>query len=388
MKQSTICLLFGLLLLNPLFSQSTTFDTGKVPFEMVKNAIVLPVQINGKSYRFILDTGGVLMISKKLQDALELEEIDKTVVSDVSKLERDFTTVMVPEIQIGAATFSNCKSLVDYASKDYPNSCFGADGMIGRDFFYDKILEMDYASGMLRLSDQEANFDLDKAYRTKLKLSKRGLPDVKLSIDGKKKFIEFDSGSGDFFSFQKAQVERMKNKGADEILTCEGIFSFGVSSQEPVASNRYRVKVNELKIGATSFGNFYSDFTKTSAPRIGASILYYGKVIMDLKNMDFYYKPYEEATLPPFKTFGFDIGYLDGEYIVKWVLEGSKAADQGMKYGHKISAINGQPMPTGDAICKGYIEGYDYKKKDSVFIEFIDHYGNPSILSLKQLTYE
>jgi len=46
------------------------------------------------------------------------------------------------------------------------------------------------------------------------------LPNVKLKINDKNEYIEFDSGSGDFYSPKTSDVERkMKNDGLNKILS-------------------------------------------------------------------------------------------------------------------------------------------------------------------------
>ncbi|MEM1406442.1 MAG: hypothetical protein AAGG59_06685 [Bacteroidota bacterium] len=59
--------IFFLMLTLPqaISGQKIINDTGEIPFEMVKNTIVIEVNILGAHRKFVVDTGGVWDINKK-----------------------------------------------------------------------------------------------------------------------------------------------------------------------------------------------------------------------------------------------------------------------------------------------------------------------------------
>lgn len=391
-------LLAALLLFIALFWSSAagqqtsgiTLDSYDVPFEMVKNAIVIPVKVNDVQFRFVLDTGGMFMISKRVKNQGDFTVTDAVTISDASGEEKDFERVRVEKTSIGRLNIHGMEAIVSFDSDAYPNSCFGTDGMIGRDFFKGMILHINYKKGIIRLTQDRTALNLDSHHRTALRISDRGLPDVLLSINGKDEYIEFDSGSGDFFSYKTETAEHLPVREASDKLRFDGIFSFGVSSREQIQStSRYRVYIDELILGATSFTDFYSDLSKPSAPRIGAGILYHGDVTIDYNDQWFYYKPYtNESTLSPLRSFGFDIAYLNGEYIIKWVLEGSDAEKHGLSYGQKLTSINGVLVDEAAAGCDGYINGYSFHQNETVSLKYTGTDGEIRSLTLKNKTFE
>lgn len=386
-------LLFLLLLLvsgTTLWSQHSLRDSREIPFEMVKNAIVIPVQIDGTTYRFVLDTGGYLLISQRLREEGGFPLADSIIISDANAQEQVFEKVKLEAISIGALTFNDREAIVDQHSGMYPNSCFETDGMIGRDFFDGMILHFDYEKGIMRLTENPSVVQLKEQHHAKMRISKRGLPDVQLRINGKNRYIEFDSGSGDFFSYQSRQAEKLKVKTAKDKLTFKGIFSFGVSSSQRIEPDiRYKAKVYDLQLGSTNFTNFYSNFSKATAPRIGAGMLYFGKVTVDFQKNAFYFEPYRDAQKPTtLGSFGFDIVYLNGEYLIKWVLEGSEAERSGLTFGLKIKSINGQPVEDVAKACEGYINGYIFKNQESVSLEYYDAAGYLQSITLNKEIYE
>jgi len=377
------CLLTTLINAQPL--PKTWNDSGEIPFELVKNKIILNVSIKGKSYRFLLDTGGVFMISERLQKQYRFQEVDKTIISDINKKETALVSVIVPQISIGNWEFSNRKAIVDPDSEEYPSQCFELDGMIGRDFFDKVLLHFDYARKLLRITENEQNLVLNAEKRTKLKLSHRGIPEILLRINGKKKCIEFDSGSGDFFSYQSKQAKKIRKKNTKDKLVFSGIFSFGIDKDHIKSSDRYRIKVDNFEMAGTHFPPFYSNFSKISAPRIGADILNYGATTLDFKNGWFYFEPFPEKHLPStLETFGFDIARIEGVYIVKWILKGTEAEQAGVSYGDRVVRINDKDIEEVAQGCEGYLNGYSYKEVDKIKIELVGRNGEPKLIHLKK----
>jgi hypothetical protein len=368
-------------------SQAVAFrDSGEVPFEMVKNAIVVPVTLHGVVYRFVLDTGGFLTVSEELRQKEGFPIVDSLTVSDANGAEMIFTRVKISQLQLGNLRFREREAIVTYDNQAYPNRCFGTDGMIGRDFFGGMLLHFDYQRGVIRLTEDRAVLSLTEDYRARMRISERGIPDVRLRVNGRSRFVEFDSGSGDLFSFKTKRAKRQRTK----VLEFRGIFSFGVSSAERIEpDSRYRARVDALEIGTVTFSDFYSNFSKNTEPRIGASILYYGKVTVDYQKLGFYFEPYATSlAVPPLETFGFDLVYLKGEYLIKWVLAGSEAERQGLTFGLRVEAINGVPVAEVAQECGGYLNGYDFATKNEVQITYYTADGELRTLELTKLVYD
>ena len=63
--------------LKSIGQESSRFsDSGNLPLELIKEKIVIPVEINGKTFRFLVDTGGILEISENLQIVSKLININ------------------------------------------------------------------------------------------------------------------------------------------------------------------------------------------------------------------------------------------------------------------------------------------------------------------------
>lgn len=365
-------------------------DSGNLPLELIKEKIIIPVNINGNTYRFLVDTGGILEISESLQKAFNFKQTESTTIVGINRKEIEIKTVNVPEIKLGNWTFRNKKAIVSDLHSKYPYSCFELDGMIGRDFFDNTILQFDNATKTFRLTENSNAIKLNKDHRTRLKISKRGLPVVKLKINGKNEQIEFDSGSGDFYSPKTSDVEKITKKNfKNEVLSFYGEFSFGITMDNINLSNRYMEKIEQFQIANTTFNDFYSQFSKVSAPRIGAGILKYGKVTIDFKNDWFYYEPYAEIqSFEPFKTFGFDIKIENGTYVIKYILKDSEAERQGLRPKNKILMIDDFSTVNVSEDCSGYLNGYDFEKKEKIRIKYLNDQGKEKTIELSNNTFE
>tara|TARA_R100000935_G_scaffold44696_2_gene67620 strand:- start:44168 stop:45343 length:1176 start_codon:yes stop_codon:yes gene_type:complete len=364
-------------------------DSGTMPFELIKEKIIIPVQIGGNTYKFLVDTGGIFEISEELQNLFNFKQKEAITIVDINRNETIVERVVVPEIKLGDWSFKNRNAIVSDLHHTYPYSCFELDGMIGRDFFDNVLLHFDYASSTFRITKNTNAIALNTSNRTKLKLSKRGLPDIKLKVNGKTEYIEFDSGSGDFYSPRTSDVEKRVDKSdKDDILTFQGKFSFGVTMDTIKTSHRYIEKVKSFQIANTTFHNFYSQFSKVSAARIGAAILKYGKVTLDYKNGWFYYEPYaKNQTIDPLKTFGFDVAIEDGAYTVKYILKGSAADTLGLRSGSTILMLDTTATQNISEDCEGYLYGYPYKDKEIIKVTFLDEQGNEKSIELNSKIY-
>ena len=143
-RKLIFCLLLSLLFLGYNgWSQKSVVsiqDSGNVPFEMVKNTILVPVTINGKTYKFVLDTGGVFSISKKIQKEGNFETTESIIVSDANGHEKVFEKIKVIKTSLGTLDFMDREALVLYENESYPEKCFGADGMIGCRYYFSGVL--------------------------------------------------------------------------------------------------------------------------------------------------------------------------------------------------------------------------------------------------------
>ena len=121
--------------------------------------MIVPVEINGKRYDFLFDSGAPTSISESLSDELQLKQISngKFIDSDNNKAALRF--VSLKELKIGNRTFYDQTAFIaDFAAN--PNiECLGIDGIVGSNTqrFCNWIVDM--PSKKIHFSNQEFLFD-------------------------------------------------------------------------------------------------------------------------------------------------------------------------------------------------------------------------------------
>lgn len=125
----------------------------QVPFEVIDGRIYLEANVNGDGpFRFAVDTGasGLGRADSSLVSALGLEILKPAMNSDgVKSAEAD--TTHIRSLEIGGLVKQNLAVITrDYNSKMTPDAALS--GIVGRDFFNDGLLKIDYAHTTLSFS--------------------------------------------------------------------------------------------------------------------------------------------------------------------------------------------------------------------------------------------
>jgi len=127
-------------------------------FKMINNLIVLPVQVNGSTLNFILDTGvnNSIMFNLTVEDSLKLKETEKVRLRGLGE------GVFIDAIKSGNNFFSiekikNANHLVYLIpGKEFDLSAkmgITINGIIGGDLFRDFIVDINYSSKRIRFYD-------------------------------------------------------------------------------------------------------------------------------------------------------------------------------------------------------------------------------------------
>lgn len=125
----------------------------RVPFDVVDGRIYVQAQVNGRGpFRFAVDTGasGLGRADKSLVSALGLEIHGTSSTSDgVQSATVD--TVRLDSVQLGGLSRQGLEVITrDYGSRMKPEAAFY--GILGRDFFADGLLILDYPTKTLSFS--------------------------------------------------------------------------------------------------------------------------------------------------------------------------------------------------------------------------------------------
>ncbi|WP_396169009.1 retropepsin-like aspartic protease [Flavobacterium sp.] len=332
-------------------AQNVDFDKGTVlqkkyyeviQYESVLDKIIIPVTINGKNFRFLLDTGAPNLISNEVLQELNSESLKSIIANDSNNLNQSMQLVVIPKIKIGELTFEDQIALVFDLKNHNLLSCYNIDGFIGSNLLKNSVLKIDKTNQNLVITDQ---FELLNVLvkPTKIKLiGRQKAPYIELNFLGKNKekasdMVLFDTGMDGLYNMSNRAYALFENqnifeiKGKSEGLSSLGLFGLGKPSLQKL------VLVENALLNNKSIKNLYADTTDDTNSRIGLEFLNYGNVILDFKKKNFYFEANDTIILSN-KEPKYATTILDNKYIVGLVWDKNLA--EKIKFGDEILSID------------------------------------------------
>ena len=327
---------------NGTIKQQNFCDT--IPFEFVRNKIIIVVNINGAKKRFIFDTGAVLTISEELQSTMNYIKLGSVEVGDVNGKSTDAKIVDVKELQIGNLAFQNIPSVVMGIKKTYPINCLNCDGIIGSNVFRNCIVTIDLSNKVIILTDNLQKSALQNAFQTPFSVDKIGKPYLQINLDNDISFEGlFDSGSDKFMSISEKIFSKAIKKGSATLLNEGfGITSIGINGIA-TAEKKNRALIKQVKFGNAMINNVITIESEITKNAIGMQLAEYGTITLDYINKEFYFVPLRQVQdYKNQKTLGFKDIPEKNVYKIGIVWTNTQAEKMGLKNGFQILKINNQ----------------------------------------------
>ncbi len=244
-----------------------------------------------------------------------------------------------------------------------------ADGILGMEYFYNSILEINYEKEYMKTHSNIDSVEL-KGW-SKIKLTKRNnrlyIPlevVIKDTINVRGDYL-LDFGSGRTVSFTSSTSEKYKFKNNIENKVAYFTKYGGVGGE----SSRYDFFASKLKIGEFVFENVVMDFSVDTVGvmasnkhlgLLGNEIYERFFVYIDFINNDLYLKPNSKYH-KLFESSRLGFSYIDRSQTLKsWIVTGlyssSSAEEKGLLIDDKIISINGVS-----------VENINYESQESFF---------------------
>lgn len=315
-----------------------------IPFEYVKNKIIITVKVNGVNKRFIFDTGAILSISEELQRSMNYTKLGSVAVDDVNAKTTDTKIVAVKEFEIGKLTFNDIPSVVMDFKNTYPINCLNCDGIIGSNVFTNCMVTINLNNKILILTDNLQKLALQNAYQTPITLNKIGKPYLQINVGNDISFEGlFDSGSDKFMSIGDKIFDKAIKKGSATLLNQGfGITSIGINGIA-AAEKKNRVLIKQVKFGNASVNNVITIESEKSKNAFGIQLAEYGTITLDYINKVFYFVPLKQIQdYKNQKTLGCKDIPEKTFYAIGIVWSNTQAEKIGLKTGFQILKINNQ----------------------------------------------
>jgi hypothetical protein len=333
------------------------FDKGKVelknPIERIDIDYVndwplMKVQINGKNYRFLFDTGAPTVISNAVFNELNLKKTESN-VSDSHGIVKKQAFTRLPEMQIGAVLFKDIGCVV--MDLTYPEfACFGIDGIIGANQMAKLFWKVDYLQGFMDVTTDLMNFDLqgfDFVIPFQSRIQKTPL--VEVAMLNETALFTFDTGSSGGVILKQDDFNVENQLSEMNYVTVLGTHTGAYGRGE--ISKRYLVLMDTLLIGEHTFENKIVQMAAMN--NIGNKFLKDFAYILDWKNEKIYLKNTNES-LSELRSFGFGYLFADNKPVMLSVHQ-----DEGypLQLGDEILSINNISLENLDeeTACGYYI---------------------------------
>jgi predicted aspartyl protease len=316
----------------------------EMQFEYVNGKIIIPILINEKTYRFLLDTGAPNLITKKLAETLKQKSLQEIKVSDANDNKSSMNFVELPNITIGNVVFENSVALSSNDDGNLVFDCFNLDGFIGSNLLRNSILQIDTRNKTLIITNDEKKLKLNKKNSIELSLiGNQSSPYIWIKLKGKnsgKEQVLLDTGMKGFYDISNRNYSLLKNENIFKII------STGIGSKEiglfgnSKDSEQLKIFLPEMKISNSSFLNISTITTNDKNSRIGIELFENGIATLDFKNKKFYFDQYGINTDLNEKQLGFSPTILNQKLSIGIVWD-EKLKDK-IFSGDEIIEINGK----------------------------------------------
>lgn len=319
----------------------------KINLRFENNLPFVQVNINGKFYNFLFDSGAPTVISSAIYNDLKLKKKYRRSVGDSNHKTQQQIFTELPEMIVDQAVFRNIGAVVlDLNASEL--GCLKVDGIIGANQMAKLFWRVNYAENSLEASADLSLFSL-KDYSVVLPFDPESqkTPVVKMPLFSKKMNLTFDTGFSGRFEIRDAGFDPQKVTRKLETFGTRSTGAFGSANPE----KGYIFRLDSLQLGSGVFENELI-YTGT-ADLIGNEFLRDFSYIMDWKNNKIYLKRLRPNS-PKLESFGFTYRFVDLKPVVAFIFQQDNFP---LKIGDSIISINGVMLDQLDqeAACYYFI---------------------------------
>lgn len=323
------------------------------------NSVYVKVGVNGKTKRFLIDTGAHTAVSYELSKELGLSVFDSLFIGDYTDSYKRRGLVLLNELVLDGGICLKDIPSVELARNDLIQS--NTDGIIGDNILQHFIIQFNKKKEQVLITDKIKELSVGKQHLASrvqwLHNQRVPIIDFWLSINVKEQMM-FDSGATILYDIALPTFHQIKEHpdfASTEIFESRGIINAGIFGA-PIDTTNYLISLPDAKLGHIKLNNLraYTILSKHSI--LGAKIFNHGIVTIDYINSNFYFQPYSETKKINChqEQLGFHIlkarfPYNDSGLVayqivfaVSNVWEGSPAFNSGLRKGMIITKINGK----------------------------------------------
>lgn len=321
-----------------------------VNVELKHGLIIIPVILNGETYRFLFDSGAPFSISDKLQNRYQFKTISKGHIVDTDKNRAKVNYVQVDTILIQNIPFVNQTAFVlNFESNPFIN-CMELDGIIGSNLIRFCNWKIEYQDAEITLFKSAANDMPDKGISIPFFTDQQYNVLVNMKVgETVIKNLTIDYGSNGSLSLPKHIFKTLKQNGEiGDTFIEKGYAESGIIGK-PIQVNQEITYIDTV-----IFGELLIDQVKVKSSGsglIGSKILSRYNITIDWNNRNLVFYEVDSAD-NDHKTFGLRIGYADDKKLyVQSIIEDSPAAEAGVQPNMQVLKIDSIDFTSNFNFC-------------------------------------
>jgi hypothetical protein len=188
-------------------SSTEVFDVN-LPFERDGNLLILNLEIEGESFRFLFDTGAPMVVDKSLRQKFAMQKLSRKKVGDSQGGSQHLDYVLMPTFGLGPLSATGIVA-IEADLKSTPGIyCLNIDGIIGANFMRLGFWEINLPDSLVRFTNDFSRIVIDSnASVVPFKIQTSGTPIVSATInDTLIPYITFDTGSNGILGLPSKRV--------------------------------------------------------------------------------------------------------------------------------------------------------------------------------------
>ncbi len=315
--------------------------------EVINELIIMPVDINGHTYRFLFDTGAPFSVSQELHNLYAYDLINKSTLTDSDKSKSSLEIIKVDSINIGDITFTDQTAFVADFKQNAIIKCLNIDGIVGSNLMKHCNWTIDMQNETIHLSSHSSSTTPDAFVTIPFKRNAQYdiILDLKIgqtSVDG----VKLDYGSNGSLSLPKNTFAKLKSTEDIHTLKSSGFTQSGLFGvRKPYSSELFRA--DSIRIEDLLLDNILIKSGKSSL--LGGKILtnYIVHINWDNQTVAFAKQKQQDNFEA---TFGINIGFTD-KLIVQSVLDNTPAKINGIEANMEILKIDDLDFTSQHTLC-------------------------------------
>lgn len=345
MKNIVISTLLTALISSPVaFAQVENGPVkGVVPFELREHLIVVEAKINGsaKPYPFVLDTGGLTFIDRKVAEELGLK-----IRGNQAKMDT---------LAMGEMSIPSIFAIMGFDFTKFEEYGISLSGIIGSNLLERFKVAIDYRNQRVILSpDAKDSRASAPGYRVKFTNHRvNHAPMIDCTINGTisvKAMV--DTGQPYSVVFPLDYLDSLGLRDDPSLVQSKGVM---IDWPGTKTKDVYLGRIGRWAQGGLEIRDLMCLFAELpaplSVPLLGKDYLSQFLMTIDYPNHEILFVPYEDASyVKDLFSFGLNLGKGEGNaIIVDGLWAGGPSDNAGIKVGEEIIACDGRPF-NGDTI--------------------------------------